>query len=354
MTCARFEEDEPIRTLSSVGPCEIDSSDMGSRDFLRTHAATPLREEYTVAGVVCTLATNSELMFESARHCFLPAETPHGPADLALRFWVDADDGAQPPWPKPYLRGLDDLVFVGLDARSSMLADLQRRSVIGRLSPALAGDSRYWRTVIFPMMFSIVAGSIGLVELHASCVAREQQGLVLIGPSRSGKSTLAMAFLEAGFRLLSDDRVFVSLKRSELLAFGLSRPLKLRRDATLWFQGFSSAKPTDRQDGESVYYFEPSPRTGQQAMQPCEPRVVVFLERRAATGFCMTPMDADDAKRAIEADVMAESPRAMETQRRTIDALLALPCWRLQYGGDGPQVVAEKILNTCCAGFEWK
>jgi len=319
---------------------------MGSRDFLRTSAETPLSEYYTVAGTVCRLTTNSQRLLEAARGSFLPAERSSVPVDLSLRFWVDDVDGTQPPWPKPYARGLDRLVFIGLDSRSSMLADLRTHRVIGRFSPALAGDTRYWRTVIFPMMVSIVAGSIGLVELHASCVAGEQQGLVLIGPSRSGKSTLAMALIEAGFRLLSDDRVFLSVKNGQLLAFGLSRPLKLRRDAALWFEQFRDGTPTDHQGGESVYYCEPSQHSTQQALLPCEPQVVVFLERRETASLLVAPMDPADAKRSIEEDVMAEAPRAMETQRRTIDDLLARPCWRLQYGAVRPQVVAEQILNS--------
>lgn len=323
---------------------------MGDQDFLRTRAETPLREHYTVAGTVFSLTTNSERLLEVARGSFLSAENPLGLADLTLRFWVDGDDGLGPPWPKPYVRGLDDLVFVGLDSRSSMLADLRTHRVIGRFSPALASDSRYWRTVIFPILVSIVAGSIGLVELHASCVARDQQGFVLIGPSRSGKSTLAMALIEAGFQLLSDDRVFLAVKSGQLLAFGLSRPLKLRRDAALWFEQFRDGEPTDRQGEESVYYFEPSQHATQQAFQPCKPEVVLFLERQRATGFRMAGMDPADAKRCIEADVMAEAPGAMKTQQRAIDALLALPCWRLQYGGARPQVVAAQILNFFIAG----
>ena len=45
-------------------------------------------------------------------------------------------------------------------------------------------------------------------------------------------------------------------------------------------------------------------------------------------------------------DVMAEAPRAIKSQERVIDALLALPCWRLQYGGTRPQVIAEQILRS--------
>jgi len=317
---------------------------MGSGDFLRTRVGTPLREYYTVAGTVCRLTTNSQRLLEAARGSFLPSKRPSGPVDLSLRFWVDDDDGMHPPWPKPYARGLDELVFVGLDSRSSMLADLRRRRVIGRFSPSLAADTRYWRTVIFPMMVSIVSGSIGLVELHASCVAGAQQGLVLIGPSRSGKSTLAMTLVKAGFRLLSDDRVFLSVKNGQLLAFGLSRPLKIRREAALWFEQFRDQEPTDCQGGESVYYWEPTQHATQQALLPCEPQVVVFLERREAASLRVAPMDPADIKGSIEEDVMAEAPRAMETQQRTIDALLARPCWRLQYGGVPPQVVAERIV----------
>ena len=176
---------------------------------------------------------------------------------------MDADDATQQPWPKPYVRGLDELVFVGLNARSSILADLRKRLIIGRISPALVDDSRYWRTVVFPILFSVVAGSIGLVELHASCVASDQNGIVLVGPSRSGKSTLALAFVEAGFQLLSDDRVFASVQRDGLLAFGLSRPLKLRRDAMSWFQQARAVKQMDRQGEESVYYIEPEEPTTQ-------------------------------------------------------------------------------------------
>jgi hypothetical protein len=319
---------------------------MGSRDFLHKHAETPLCQHYTVAGAICSLATNSEQLFEAARGSFLSAEKPLGPVDLALRFWVDDADSTQGPWPKPYVRGLGDLVFVGLDARSSILVDLRTRRVIGRISSALAGDSRYWRAIIFPMLVSVLAGSIGLVELHASCVARGQEGLVLIGPSRSGKSTLAMALIESGFRLLSDDRTFLSLKDAQLRAFGLSRPLKLRKDAVSWFEELCDHEPTDLQGGENVYYCEPNHRSRSKALLPCEPRVLVFLERQERSIVRITPMDPAEAQRRIEADVMAETSDVMAAQRHALDALLALPCWRLQYPGGRPQEIAEQILNS--------
>ncbi len=323
---------------------------MHSRDFLHQHAETHLCEHYTAAGTVFSLSTNCDKLLAAARGSFLPAEAAAGASDFSLRFWVDETDAARPPWPKPHLRGLGHLVFVGLDAKSSMLVDLRNRRLIGRFSPGMAGDGRYWNTIIFPMLISILAGSLGIVELHASCVAREQDGLVLMGPSRSGKSTLALALMEASFRLLSDDRTFCSLKHCSLtqdrvLAYGLPRPLKLRREAAVWFDELRDREPTDMQNGETVFYCEPGRHFRKNGLAACEPKAIVFLERQESLGFHLAPMRAREIKSRIELDLLAEDPAAVEKQEKTLDSLLALPCWRLRYGGR-PQAIAEQLAAS--------
>lgn len=317
---------------------------MTSRDFLHKDAETHLCEHYMVAGAVCTLATNSEHLLRAARQSLPAVNVPIASADFSLRFWVDNSDLARPPWPKPYLRGSEHMVFVGLDEKSSMLADLGVRRVIGRFSGAMASDTKYWETVIFPMLFSVLSGSLGFVELHAACVARDQDGLVLIGPSRSGKSTLAMALIASGFRLLSDDRTFCSLKQDGLLAWGLPKPLKLRREAATWFDEFRDREPTDIQNGERVFHFEPNQRFAHDRRPECEPRALVFLDRQQSPGFEVTMMQRSEARARVETDLMVEAPEAVERQAKTIDQLLALPCWRLQYGGR-PQAIAEQIVK---------
>ena len=318
---------------------------MTSRDFLHKNAETLLCERYMVAGAVCTFETNSQHLLTAASNSFVLAQAPTVEADFSLRFWVDNSDQAQPPWPKPYLRGLDHMVFAGFDAKSSMLADLAACRVIGRFSAPMASDTKYWGTVIFPMLLSMLSGSLGLVELHAACFAKDRHGLVLIGPSRSGKSTLAMALTAAGFRLLSDDRTFCSLKQDKLLAWGIPRPLKLRREAAAWFDDFRDREPNDIQNGERVFHYEPNQQFAGDRRSECEPRALVFLDRQQSPGFDVTRMQRSEARARIESDLMVETPEAVERQAKTIDQLLALPCWRLQYGGR-PQVIAEQIAKT--------
>ena len=315
---------------------------MSSGDFLQTNAETKLCEPYMAAGAVCSFSTNCERLLDAARNSFLQVTLPPVSVDFSIRFWVDKAQPAKPPWPKPYVRGVGHLIFTGFDAESSMLADLRTRRVIGRFSEGMAADITYWKTVIFPILLSVLAGSVGLVELHASCVAKDRRGLVLIGPSRSGKSTLAMALTEAGFRLLSDDRTFCSLKKDKLLAWGLPRPLKLRRDAGAWFDEFRDREPSDLQNGERVFHCQLDRASEGQRFQECEPRLVVFLERQQISGFHLTQMTSIDVRSRIEQELMAEDFEAVQKQTETIDQLLTLPCRRLLYGGR-PQVIAEQL-----------
>ena len=44
------------------------------------------------------------------------------------------------------------------------------------------------------------------LQVHASCVARSGEGVLIAGPSGSGKSDLALRLLNRGFTLVSDDR----------------------------------------------------------------------------------------------------------------------------------------------------
>jgi HPr kinase/phosphorylase len=45
------------------------------------------------------------------------------------------------------------------------------------------------------------------VRLHGTCVARDGAGVLIVGPSGSGKSDLALRLLSRGFDLVADDQV---------------------------------------------------------------------------------------------------------------------------------------------------
>jgi HPr kinase/phosphorylase len=48
------------------------------------------------------------------------------------------------------------------------------------------------------------------MQIHASCAARDGAGVLVTGPSGSGKSDLVLRLLDVGFTLVADDQVLVS------------------------------------------------------------------------------------------------------------------------------------------------
>lgn len=314
-----------------------------SGDFLKKEAQTPLHQLFLAAGVPCEIWTNSESILEAARESFLPVDEPRPAVEFRMRFWVDPEDTSQAPWPKPHVRGLEHLVFAGFDIGSSALVDLRARRAIGRFSSRMGADRAYWTTVVFPMLLSIAGGSAGIAEIHCACVAKGQNGLLLVGRSGSGKSTLSVALSQEGFGFLSDDRTYCSLREGRLSAWGLPTQLKLRGDAAAWFPELRDEERTDTPSGEQVFRLQPEPRLGINRIRGCEPRWLVFLERREGAEFHLSQMSSSTAAEMLEDGLLAELPATVEKQSQTIARLVELPCWLLRYGSQPPQAVSREL-----------
>lgn len=57
--------------------------------------------------------------------------------------------------------------------------------------------------------------------LHASCVALDGRGLLILGPSGSGKSALALELMALGADLVADDRTEIEGQGPDLVAAAL-------------------------------------------------------------------------------------------------------------------------------------
>ena len=204
-------------------------------DFLKRDVATSLCGRYLAAGVRLRIDTNSESILKIASANLEPWESDRDSVEaIRLRLWVDDEDSSDEKR-KPYYRGLGHLVYSGYGDRSSLVINLRDRYGAGRFTRKLAEDSRYWKTVVFPSLLGIVGPSVGLTSLHGACVAWRDNGLLLVGDSGTGKSTLSLALAQAGLDFLSDDRTLVSEAQGKLRAWALSREMKQRVEAIDYF-----------------------------------------------------------------------------------------------------------------------
>ena len=317
---------------------------MGSRDFLHKDAETPLAGNYLAAGALCKFSTNFQPILEAACESFFPLEVSRRHFDFQLRFWVDATAQAKPPWPKPFFRGLDHLIFGGFDSENSILIDRRLRRAIGRFSPAMGADRAYWKRFIFSNLLTALSGSIGVTELHCGCAVRGGRGLLLSGGSGSGKSTLALALARAGFAFLSDDRTWVSCRDGRLQAWGLPTLLKLRPDAVALFPELRDLEPSVLQDGRTALQVDVESQLGLPRALRCEPHWLVFLERHQSSTSTLTRMPAEEAAARLKQDLLPEPPGAAQGQWETIQLLVARGCWLFRTAGT-PQEASQVLAH---------
>jgi hypothetical protein len=317
---------------------------MSSRDFLRKEAQTPQTEHYMMAGVLGPIRTNSPEILMAARESFSPANGSHAKPQMSWRLWVGPDGTMRAPWPKPTFRGLDHLIFVGLDAQNSILIDLNRRLAIGRLSPAMAADQERWKTILFPNLLSLLGPAIGVTGLHCACVVRDGKGMLLAGRSGSGKSTLTMALGLRGFSFLSDDWTYFTRGGGGISAWGLIPRLKLLPPAADYFPELAQFNAAVSANGEEAFEIDPHKNLGIPRSLSCEPHELVFLERTSSPEFTLTRMPAADAAAYLEENLLADTPEALQSQLDIVQRLVDRGPWQLRYGG-APDLVAEKLAG---------
>jgi len=68
----------------------------------------------------------------------------------------------------------------------------------------------------------------GLVAIHAAMLVHDGRAILVPGPSRAGKTTLALAAIKAGVTVASDEYALFDLRSG--LVHGWPRPLRIRRD----------------------------------------------------------------------------------------------------------------------------
>jgi hypothetical protein len=221
---------------------------------------------------------------------------------------------------------------------------LRRRRVSGRISPAVAADAVYWRTVILPTLMGIVGPSAGVTALHCACVVRDTRGLLLVGGSGSGKSTLSLALAIKGHKLLSDDWTYFSQRDRRLLAWGLPTTIKLLPDAVKHFPQLGSHNPSVSLNGELAFNVDPEQVFGVRRVANCEPHWVFFLEREACAGFHVKEMSPAEAATRLDRNLPPQCPEAADLRRRTIEGLQCCRSWLLRYSEE-PRSVAEAVAD---------
>ena len=201
--------------------------------------------------------------------------------------------------------GSADWLLLHLGAWGHAQVDLMRGRAVVVLAPSLAQRPDLVAGCVLHtvLLNCFIAAGYGL--LHASCLVRGRQALLLLAPHNTGKSTTALRLALNGYRLLSDSMVFVPPGGGLLLGFPVGIT-KLRGDMLAAFPELQPLLAAEPVRDELKYRLDLG-RVGEERVQregiSAENLTLILLNRHDQTASQTRPAAAD----AVWAAVMRNS-----------------------------------------------
>ncbi len=210
--------------------------------------ADPFRERHRAAFHERMLLMGGQFQFETESspllrlvrlaYAKLPSHKFPGPAPRCLVRLALTSGSAQhsstarsdiePPRVRPLAGG--GILCGAMEGANFVALSPEQRSALVVVSRDMLRFPYHIRYEMLEFAVYVLASRVqGLIPLHAACIGRAGQGILLLGPSGSGKSTVSLHCLLQGLDFLAEDSVLV--KPEGLLATGVANFLHIRPDS---------------------------------------------------------------------------------------------------------------------------
>jgi hypothetical protein len=296
-------------------------------DFLLARRALPIVRTLYPRGFPLELATNSEAVLAAAeeiwgRNC---PEFDRPP----LRIHVLVEAGEKGPGRPPVYRLQLGLMSIVCDQGHFGCCDLGSRFGWCQVSAAALEDRAWFRWHFLEAMAYSLLNSQDVVTVHAACVGRDGRGVLLCGPSGSGKSSLAFACAREGWTYLADDATMLLQCSPQREAVGRPQRFQLRPEAAALFPELEGMPVTVRPNLKPAIEVS-TEALGLAGTFRCSIGTVVFLKRQ----------DGESRLRSIEpiealSRLMREMPdyggAVRERHEQTLRSLVQVPIYEAQY-----------------------
>ncbi len=166
------------------------------------------------------------------------------------------------------------------------------------LEPSLFPDPAYHYCFTQPL--SPWFKQKGLFFLHAGCISDEKRnGILLVGHSRAGKSTLSLAAVRAGFKFLSDEQPILSAAGGRLIVYSFPRQIRLDRPVAGLF---SELKPILKSTADERIVFRIEQIWPRSITVSCKPKVLIFPKFHRRGSLKISPLPPSEALSRILQD----------------------------------------------------
>ncbi|MCG8352413.1 MAG: hypothetical protein MI924_31995 [Chloroflexales bacterium] len=180
--------------------------------------------------------------------------------------------------------------FLAASGDTLLVAQLDQGTALGFVTPELVADDLHFRYNVLECLALLLASWHDRAPLHAGAVIHKDLAIVLVGKSASGKSTLCYACLRAGFQLLAEDAVYVSLARG-LRLWGNPWRIHLLPDARRYFPELADLPAQIQANGKLKLGIDVTNLGSDCLRTHAERAVVCLVQRHAGATSTLEPID---------------------------------------------------------------
>jgi hypothetical protein len=265
-----------------------------------------------------------------------------------VELWDSESSGVESPpavWdrdaaaPLGALRGHNDgasRIVVDPGSRTITVADLARRAAVV-YSPAATTIPSWWRAMPMRVLLGWAVAGPRRHLVHAGAVGIGDDGVLLGGSGGAGKSTAAVACVEAGMSFASDD--YVALTAGEPpRAHAVYGTVKLDREALRAFPSLAEAAvPSADAQEKAVVDLHALRRDRMAPSLAVRAIVIPRIAPGERTGI--RPLSGAQAMRALAPSTIFQAPDGRHDALRVISTVVRqVPSYQLSIGAERPDI----------------
>jgi hypothetical protein len=290
----------------------------------------PLRQQFYPLGFPAEIRTNSAEVLQMAEDLWGKFEKLYDTDAIRVDVHVAECDSAECP-PEPSYRLMWPLMLTVADAQNYMVADLTEDRTRIVISNAGEMHSLYFRYFFLEAAVWCHIATRHATPVHAGCVALNGRGVLLLGDSGAGKSSLSYACARRGWTYVTDDASYLLNCGGERMVTGNSRQVRLRPTAAELFPEIDGMELTPRAAGQPSIELPTASLPHIACSQLARVDFLVFLKRCPGGLLKLAPYRADVARYFMRQQLYG-SAQSLAVQYRAIEGLLSAKIFELRYG----------------------
>jgi hypothetical protein len=316
--------------LKRISPQERPVSPLSALDPLGASTPLPYHHVLFPLGFPVHIKTNEQGIIRAAEQSWAAFPQRFREAPLQVRIIVSDSAGTRRP-PIPVVRAQANLLTMVADAQNFACGDLAAGFGFASLSKAVLLNRDYLRYHFLEGLVYALLEMQHVVAVHAACVVKDGHGVLFVGNSGAGKSSLAYACARRGWTYVSDDATCLVRRRPGRQVLGNPHGFRFRPTVTTLFPELRgriklrNGKPTVEVRTEGLTHLLTA--------NECTVDHVVFLNRRPepAGPPRLIPLSEEECLRGLFSNPWPPELPVHQERLAAVERLLKAKLYRMEY-----------------------